>query len=62
MRGSVQDSIDLSAFGAAFDTYGEIEAAMVEQGGDTLIALGNDQSILLQGVTPEDLSAGNFMV
>ena len=46
---------------AGFDSFADIEAAMTKDKGNTVIDLGNDQSITLQGVQPWQLTEDDFL-
>ena len=55
----MQDIIELSA--AAFGGFAQVQAASVDTGGGTLLALGGGSSLLIQGVAPGALSASDFL-
>ncbi|MEM9619535.1 MAG: calcium-binding protein [Pseudomonadota bacterium] len=55
------DSIDVSAFGAAFDTLGEVLAASTDLGSDMIIEFGGGDSITLLNVNMADLHPDDFI-
>jgi Ca2+-binding RTX toxin-like protein len=57
-----QDVIDLSAMGAAFDTFAEVQAAASDDGfGNTVIDFGGGDIITLTGVAVADLHQDDFL-
>ena len=54
-----QDIIELSA--AAFAGFAQVQSASASLGGGTLLSLGGGSSLLIQGVAPGALSAGDFV-
>ncbi len=55
------DTIDVSAFGAAFNTIGEIRAATTDVGGDAVIDFGGGDTLTLIGVQASQLSFDDFI-
>jgi len=55
------DVIRLFAFGAAFDSFAEVEAAASQVGADTVIDFGGGNSITLEGVAVGSLHADDFL-
>lgn len=54
------DTIDLSAFGAAFDSIAEVMNAASDQGSDVVIDFGGDAAVVIAGLSKSDLSATDF--
>ena len=54
-----QDTIELSA--ATFAGFAQVQSASASSGGGTLLPLGGGSSLLIQGVAPGALSAGDFV-
>lgn len=59
--GGVFDEIELSGFGAAFDTFAEVIAAASQAGADTVIDFGGGDILTLRDVNSGDLTAGDFI-
>ena len=55
------DVIRLFGFGAAFNTFAEVQAAASQVGADTVIDFGGGNSITLAGVAAGDLHADDFL-
>ena len=55
------DVIDLSAFGADFDTFAEVFAVARQNGPNTLIDFGNGDRLSLWNVNPSSLDADDFL-
>jgi Ca2+-binding RTX toxin-like protein len=56
------DVIELSGYGAAFDTFAEVQAAASDDGfGNTVIDFGGGDTITLTGVAVADLDASDFV-
>ena len=54
------DTVDLSAF-IEITSFANLKQLMAQQGQDTAIALGNGQTLILEGVRKEDLHRGSFV-
>lgn len=59
--GAERDRLDLSLFGEAFDEFGEVEAALSQDGDDAVLTLSADQVIRFENVQATDLSADNLV-
>ncbi len=58
----VGDVIQLSGFGAAFDTFAEVMAAATDDGfGNTVIDFGGGDTITLTGITSANLHDDDFV-
>jgi hypothetical protein len=55
-----QDTLALSA--AAFPSYAEVQAHETSYQGGTFIGLSNNSALVIQGVLPDQLTAGNFVL
>lgn len=61
VAGGTDDEIQLDNFGSNFDTFSEVLGAATQFGGDTVIDFGNGDTITLQGVDRDDLTAADFI-
>ena len=58
---STDDKIELTGFGAAFDTFAEVIAAATQSGADTVIDFGGGDVITLENVSLASLHADDFL-
>jgi Ca2+-binding RTX toxin-like protein len=61
VAGGTDDQIDVSGFGAAFDSFAEVFSAASQVGADTVIDFGGGDTITLQNVTLGNLTAADFI-
>ena len=55
------DKIDVSDFGTAFDTFGEVQNEMIQDGNDVVINFGGGDMLRIVDATIGDFSAGDFI-